>query len=156
MIDPFLIGCLDFQRRFTDSVTKALLLTVQAVFKDQRGSQRNRVVFLNVDGEEIDPSTEEGKKDRSIYDFYRLVEHIKRHHQHYASHLNTSPDHIGGICSDLLRVRNSLAHAVYLAHDQTREFTVQRTLRFTAQYLDRGLEIMTLIRRKHKKVFILF
>jgi hypothetical protein len=152
MIDPFLIGCLDFQRRFGDIISKALLLAVKAVFKNQGSSQGEYIEFRNRDNVCIDPSSKQGEDDPDIYDFYRLVEHIKHNKERYASHLGTSSDYVAAICSDLLHVRNCLAHNRYLADDQMRDFSSQRTLLFTARYLDRGLEIMELLRKKHKEV----
>lgn len=148
--DPFLIGCLDFQRRFGDILSNALLLAVQAVF---RSSQRGLIEFRNRDNKCVDPSSEQGENDPDIYDLFRLLEHIKRYKEQYASYLNASSEYIAGICTDLLHVRNRLAHKHYLADDQKGDFTFhQRTLPFTAKYLDRGLEIMELLRKKLKEV----
>ena len=149
-IDPFMIGTLDFQRRFGDAMSKVLQLLVKAVFRIPKN--KDTVVYRNIEGTCIDPSTEEGEKDASIYDFYRLVEHIKRHSLQYAEYLGTKPQHIKAICSDLLVVRNDLAHARYIADDRNQDHTRHRSLNFTAQYMDRCLELVKLVEGKHPQV----
>ena len=147
-IDPFMIGTLDFQRRFGDAMSKVLHLPVKAVFRDPK----YQVVFKNIEGMYIDPGTEEGEEDASIYDLYRLLEHIKKHAPQYEDYLNPETKCIEAICSDLLVVRNSLAHTRYIADDRNKKHTKQRTVNFTAQYMDRCLELVQLIRKKHTEV----
>ena len=149
-IDPFTVGTLDFQRRFGDIMSMILKLPVKAVFKDTKYD----VIFMNMERKRIDPN-KDGAMDDSLYDFYRLVEHIRRHSEQYADHLQDTSQNIKAICSDLLIVRNDLAHTRYIACDQTEAFTRHRTLDFTAKCFDRGLEIAKLINRKHNEVYII-
>lgn len=147
-IDPFCTGVLDFQRQFGDLICHVLLFLAQKVFNSSR-----RAKFKNFDKEFIDLSTEDAMKDPSVYDPYRLLDSIVRSAEYYAEYLGIEKDRFQHICEDLLEVRNMLAHTRYLADDSTKKSTPQRTTLFTSTYMDRGMELVSMISEDDKKVF---
>lgn len=110
--DPFLIGLVDYQRRFSDELASVLNAVVIMAVHDKtlRGKLGS---FIDHNRQKIDPTSEEGQDSASLRDIQYLLGYIQRNSSEFASYLGMKKDYLTGVVSDLLEIRNILAHGLY-------------------------------------------
>lgn len=139
--DPFLTSLVDYQRRFSDELSTVLSAVVMGAMKDDtlKGKLGS---FIDHNRTKIDPTSEEGQDSASLRDIQYLLGYMQRNSAELAGYLGMSRDYLTGVASDLLEIRNVLAHGLYRRgrRDEEREKTekfIQRGVDFIQRVVAR-------------------
>lgn len=139
--DPFLVSLVDYQRRFSDELAKVLnkvVITIHSTLKDEEtlGS------FIDYTRTKIDLSTQQGQQSVSLYDVQYLLGYIQRNVAVFAKFLEMDESDLVGIVSDLLEVRNMLAHGMCLTLDAPEKLDI------AIKFIQRGINLVECSARK--------
>ena len=140
--DPFLVSLIDYQRRFSDQLAAVLSTIVLGVnddpdIKDKLGS------FIDHSRTRIDINTEEGQQSASLHDLQYLLGYLKRNSLPLSEYFGIQKSSFVDVLSDLLEVRNALAHGMYKENSKEE---VDKTQRF----IMRGIGLVENLNKKHK------
>ena len=124
-IDPFLVSLVDYQRRFSDqlaAVLNAIVLGANAIpdLEVKLGS------FIDHSRTKIDMNTQEGQQSASLHDLQYLLGYLKRNSQVFSELFGMEKSFFVDVLSDLLEVRNALAHGLYKENSKEEEDKTQR------------------------------
>ena len=129
--DPFLVSLIDFQRQFSDRLATVLNAVTRKAAKDE-SLQDKLGSFINYDRSKIDLSSSEGQQSASLFDLQYLLGYMQRNATILAGFLGVEKPYLTGVVTDLLEIRNLLAHGLYKddsIEEETEKF-IQRGLTF--------------------------
>lgn len=110
--DPFLTSLVDYQRRVTGELAGVLRGIVIRASQDEH-IKGKLGAFIDHNRKKIDLRTLEGQECPSLHDTQYLLGYLQRNCAVLANHLGLEEAYLIGIVSDLLEVRNVLAHGLY-------------------------------------------
>lgn len=118
--DPFLITLIDYQRQFSDRLAIILREVVLKAANDE--NIRDKLgAFIDYNRSKIDLSCLEGQKSASLYDLQYLLGYFQRNATILADFIKVEKLHLIGVVTDLLEIRNLLAHGLYKDVSQEEE-----------------------------------
>ncbi len=139
--DPFLICLVDYQRRFSDQLATVLNTVVMNLWQDftLKGKLGS---YIDYNREKIDLTSERGQDSASMYDIQYLLGYLQRNCTVLADYLGMGMEYLAGVVSDLLEIRNELAHGVYDRSGQPEEESDR-----TAKFIQRGIDFVRRLAR---------
>lgn len=135
MSDPFLTSLVDYQRRFSDELAKVLNAVVMMAIQDKRISEKLGA-FIDHNRLKIDLTSEEGQENASLRDIQYLLGYLQRNSASLAGYFGMERQYLMGVVSDLMEIRNILAHGLYLK-EQEGEMSGK-----TEKFIQRGIEFV--------------
>ena len=138
--DPFLVSLVDFQRKFSDRLAVVLSAVVRKAANDS-GLQDKLGSFIDYSRSKVDLSSSEGQQSASLFDLQYLLGYMQRNAATLAGFLGVEKPFLVGVATDLLEIRNLLAHGLYKDDSpeekskKTEKF-IQRGLTFVEQIMD--------------------
>lgn len=146
--DPFLISLIDYQRRFTIILAEVLNAVVKKAMQD---NQLNLGSFIDYTRTKIDPSTVEGQQSASLFDLQYLLRYLQKNATVLAEYLGVEESYLIGFVTDLLEIRNVLAHGLYQEENHDKESIktekfIQGGLNFIEQILKNDDNVIDTVR----------
>lgn len=109
--DPFLVSLEDFQRRFGDQLSSILYSFIVTAKNELPADSLGS--FIDHNRVKIDLSTSEVQESASLLDLQYLLGFLQRNAMELSEYLGMDKSSLLGVTSDLLEVRNALAHGLY-------------------------------------------
>ena len=131
--DPFLVSLIDYQRRFSDRLATVLNAVVMKAVNDT-DIQDKLGAFIDYSRSKIDLSSSEGQRSASLFDLQYLLGYMQRNATVLAGFLRVEKPYLTGVVTDLLEIRNLLAHGLY--KDDSREEESDKTEKFIRKGLN--------------------
>lgn len=143
--DPFLIGLVDYQRRFSDELATVLNAVVMMAVHDKtlRGKLGS---FIDHNRQKIDPTSEDGQESASLRDIQYLFGYLQRNSTELAGYLGMTREYLTGVVRDLLEIRNILAHGLYRM-ERNKDVSEK-----TEKFIQRGIDFIQRIVARQEAV----
>ena len=141
--DPFLTSLVDYQRRFSDELATVLNTVVMMATQDKNISKKLGA-FINHNRLKVDLTSKEGQGSASLRDIQYLLGYLQRNSASLAGYFGVERDYLMGVISDLMEIRNILAHGLY---QKEREGEVSDK---TEKFIQRGVEFVQRILRSQE------